>query len=330
MNQIKEHILTTESHSKGIVYNVAVWESKIPKIPVTCIQGVEHPVIYDAPVEASSIESKLDFFFKSGKIPNIIFHGSSGSGKRTILHNFLNKIYDGDRDKLKSNIMMVNCSHGKGIKFIRDELKFFAKTNIRTNSGIMFKSIVLLNADSLTIDAQSALRRCIELFSNNTRFFIVVEKIQRLLNPILSRFCEIYIPEKCFITDTDKNGSNYSLHKYHIEQLYKIRHNVISTQDYILNVFENIGKNIKNNEITILVQESIALYEYGISALDIINTLKCIKTDLYYWNDIRNTLITMCFYKIKPDLRCEKMMIFYILHFFFVSSDDDIKNILLL
>jgi len=316
----------------------------------------------------SCIESKLDFFLKSGKIPNIIFHGSSGSGKRTILHNFLNKIYDGDRDKLKSNIMMVNCSHGKGIKFIRDELKFFAKTNIRTNSGIMFKSIVLLNADSLTIDAQSALRRCIELFSNNTRFFIVVEKIQRLLNPILSRFCEIYIPEKCFITDTDKNrciedtpvGASYpkdtciySLHKYNIEQLYKIKSlSVISTQDYILKVFENIGS-IKSplslhNSITILVQESTTLYENGISALDIINTLKCIpyiQTNIYYWNDItgdkvpvimtpeasviRNTLITMCFYKIKPDLRCEKMMIFYILYFFFISSDDDIKNILL-
>ena len=281
----------------------------------------------------TNIESKLDFFLKSGKIPNIIFHGSSGSGKRTILHNFLNKIYDEDREKLKSNIMMVNCSHGKGIKFIRDELKFFAKTNIRSNSGIMFKSIVLLNADSLTIDAQSALRRCIELFSNNTRFFIVVEKIQRLLNPILSRFCEIYIPENCFITDEKGCNSIYSLHKYHIEQLYKNESTVISTQDYILNVFENINKVIVKNEIPILVQESISLYENGISALDIVNTIKCLpenelKTS-YSWNEIRNTLITMCFYKIKPDLRCEKMMIFYILYFFFVSSEDDIKNILL-
>lgn len=286
----------------------------------------------------TNIESKLDFFLKSGKIPNIIFHGSSGSGKRTILHSFLNKIYDGDREKLKSNIMMVNCSHGKGIKFIRDELKFFAKTNIRSNSGIMFKSIVLLNADSLTIDAQSALRRCIELFSNNTRFFIVVEKIQRLLNPILSRFCEIYIPENCFITDIDKKGCSdnvaVSLHKHHIEQLYKIESTVISTQDYILNVFENINKGIvkKHEIITILVQETIVLYENGISALDIINTIKCLpdKKVSYSWNEIRNTLITMCFYKIKPDLRCEKMMIFYILYFFFVSLDDDIKNILLI
>ena len=140
-----------------------------------------------------NVSSRLNHFLDTKKIPNIIFHGCSGSGKRTIVNNFLSRIYNNDNFKLKSNVMLVNCSHGKGIKFIRDELKFFAKTNIQVND-IMFKSIVLLNADSLTIDAQSALRRCIELFSYNTRFFIVVENKNKLLNPILSRFCEIYIP----------------------------------------------------------------------------------------------------------------------------------------
>jgi len=48
---------------------------------------------------------------------------------------------------------MVSCSHGKGIKFIREELKFFAKTNIKSNKDVIFKSIVLLNAESLSIDA---------------------------------------------------------------------------------------------------------------------------------------------------------------------------------
>ena len=65
-----------------------------------------------------SLSEKLDYFLKTKKIPNIIFHGASGSGKRTIVNNFLLNIYDGDKSKLKSNVMMVNCSHGKGIKFI--------------------------------------------------------------------------------------------------------------------------------------------------------------------------------------------------------------------
>jgi len=89
---------------------------------------------------------------------------------------------------MKNYVMNVNCAHGKGIKFIRDDLKFFARTNIDLQDGNIFKSIILLNADKLTIDAQSALRRCIELFSHSTRFFIVVDDKYKLLKPILSRF----------------------------------------------------------------------------------------------------------------------------------------------
>jgi hypothetical protein len=92
--------------------------------------------------------------------------------------------------------MYVNCGHCKGIKFVREELKFFSKTNINVNrhGRHFFKSVVLLNADKLTIDAQSAMRRCIEIFSHNTRFFIVVDDKCKILKPILSRLCEIYLP----------------------------------------------------------------------------------------------------------------------------------------
>ena len=106
-----------------------------------------------------SIMKKLTYFHEMHKIPNIIFHGQSGCGKRTIVNKFINIIYDHDKERIKSFVMYVNCAHGKGIKFIRDELKFFAKTHIHSNGGNIFKSIILLNADKLTIDAQSALRR---------------------------------------------------------------------------------------------------------------------------------------------------------------------------
>ena len=131
-----------------------------------------------------NINKKLDCFLRNQRIPHILFHGSTGTGKKTIVYNFVNKIYNNEKSKLKTNVMYVNCAHGKGIKFIRDELKFFAKSNIQTGKGIHFKTIVLFNADSLTIDAQSAMRRCIESFSYNTRFFIVVENKHKMLNPI--------------------------------------------------------------------------------------------------------------------------------------------------
>ena len=91
-----------------------------------------------------NIIEKLDNFIIIRKIPNIIFHGASGSGKRTIVHDFINKIYKTDTqestmENIKNNVMYINCAHGKGIKFIRDELKFFAKTQINYNSGNFFK-----------------------------------------------------------------------------------------------------------------------------------------------------------------------------------------------
>ena len=154
------------------------------------------------------INDKLTFFLKSGKIPNIIFHGTSGSGKRTIVHKFISDIYQNDKKLIKHYVMYVNCAHGKGIKFVRDELKFFAKTHVNIEGAGNFKTIVLSNADELTIDAQSALRRCIELFSHTTRFFIIVQDKYKLLRPILSRLCEIFVSEPII------NGQKYNLHKY--------------------------------------------------------------------------------------------------------------------
>ena len=52
-----------------------------------------------------------------------------------------------------------------------EDLKFFSRSQINNQYGNNFKTIVLLNAGNLTIDAQSALRRCIEQYSNTTRFF---------------------------------------------------------------------------------------------------------------------------------------------------------------
>jgi DNA polymerase III delta prime subunit len=88
--------------------------------------------------------------------------------------------------------MWVNCAYGKGIKFIRENLKFYAKTNI--TAKCKFKTIVLQNAEHLTCDAQSALRRSIEQFSFNTRFFFITSDKFKLLKPILSRLCEITVP----------------------------------------------------------------------------------------------------------------------------------------
>lgn len=263
------------------------------------------------------IMDKLDYFHRSNKIPHIIFHGSSGSGKRTIVDQFLNKIYQNDKHKLKTNVMLVNCAHGKGIKFIREELKFFAKTNIQSNNGVIFKTIVLINADLLTIDAQSALRRCIELFSYNTRFFIVVENKNKLLNPILSRFCEIYVPEYI------ENGEIINLHQYSINKNFSLSDKQEDV-DWIRERMENIF--LKNIDYPMLTELASDFYEKGLSCLDLIEWIE--KTDKI--SELEKATICVCFDKIKSEFRCEKLLFLYIFDFMFFRSNKDVKSILTL
>ena len=273
--------------------------------------------------EDANVIKQLNYFISIRKIPNLIFHGSSGTGKRTIVGNFINQIYGGDRARIKSNVMFVNCAHGKGIRFIRDELKYFAKANMQCNDNNMFKSIVLMNADELTIDAQSALRRCIELFSHNTRFFIIVENKYKLLNPILSRFCEIYIPDK---TRIQQHQTKYvSLHQtginttYETEDLRAAHRRRILDPDLkeILKAFPKI-----NYDHKWFMTYANRLYEEGISCLDII---KYLEEDL--GNEILVISLKFCFNKIKNEYRCEKMAMFYLFDYAFLRSNKSLKNI---
>ena len=266
-----------------------------------------------------TIKEKLDYFHKIHKIPNIIFHGPTGRGKRTIISEFVNKIYDNDREKIKLFVMFVNCSQGKGIKFIREDLKFFAKTHINSNYGNNFKSIVLLNADKLTMDAQSALRRCIELFSHNTRFFIVAEDKYNLMKPILSRFCEIYVPEYVV------NNQVINLYKYNLNEVYKMKD--IKTQR-----LETLKKELlKSVNINIRLEDlmsiCVRLYEKGYSALDILSLLENPKFLENSINSEKRYELLICFNRVRKEFRNEKLLILFILNFIFLSSEMSLENI---
>jgi replication-associated recombination protein RarA len=266
-----------------------------------------------------SIKEKLDYFISIHKIPNIIFHGPSGSGKRTIVSEFIKKVYDNDREKIKSFIMYVNCAHGKGIKFVREELKFFAKTHINSNGGDTFKSIILLNADKLTIDAQSALRRCIELFSHNTRFFIVVENKYNLLKPILSRFCEIYVPEPVV------NGEIINLYKYNLNTVFNNQDLHKARLDYLKKELLKISS--KSVKIEDLIQLSTKLYEKSYSGLDV---LKLLENNKFMETKIKMEKryeLLLAYNKVKKEFRNEKLLMFFIFNFLFLSLDVSLENI---
>jgi hypothetical protein len=268
-----------------------------------------------------NIKEKLDYFYKIHKIPNIIFHGPSGSGKRTIVDEFIQKIYGEDREKIKAFVMNVNCSHGKGIKFIREDLKFFAKTHINSNGGNVFKSIVLFNADKLTMDAQSALRRCIELFSHNTRFFIVAEDKYSLMKPILSRFCEIYIPEPVI------NGVTVNLYTYNLAAVFKTHTIKQARTEWLKKELLKTAVLHKKLCVKDLMGFCTKLYEKGYSSLDVIDLLESHSFLEKKLTDSKRYELLVCFNRVRKEFRNEKLILLFILNFVFFNSELSLENI---
>ena len=253
------------------------------------------------------IIDKLNFFIDYKKIPHIVFHGPYGTGKRTILNYFIEKVYDNNTKYIKDYVMYVDCAHGKGIRFFRDQLKFFAKTNIQNKSNL-FKSIILFNADKLTTDAQSALRRCIEKYSHNTRFFIIAENKNLLLNPILSRFCSIYIPQP-------KINNEY-INLYNL-QFGQYNNKIIRKNDSRLKKYIKDKKNYQS--LNSCIKLATTLYNKGYSCLDLMN---------YVANNENNNLALMFFDKVRKQIRNEEMLIFYVLYFTYMRKNIDLENIL--
>lgn len=232
---------------------------------------------------------------------------------------------------------------------MREELKFFAKTNIDLKDGDNFKSIVLFNADKLTIDAQSALRRCIELFSHSTRFFIIVEDKYKLLRPVLSRFCEIFVANPVY------KGRTINLHTYNLEQVFhleKIKNarklwlrRAIKIHPALLcktgTTEEESGGAINGgvedeagNEdadlvgtaaptIATVMQLANLLYEKAYAATDLIALIETSKMD-----ERKKYEFLITFNRVKKEFRNEKLLMLFILNFIVLfRSDTTLENI---
>jgi hypothetical protein len=209
--------------------------------------------------------------------------------------------------------MNVNCAHGKGIKFVRDELKFFAKTHINIKGTGHFKTIILSNADKLTIDAQSAMRRCIELFSHTTRFFIIVDDKYKLLKPILSRFCEIFVPEPII------ENKKVNLHKYILNNCFSFDNMKIKNDIWLKNAIDKMD--LKNSTYSDIIEFTTKLYEKGYNGLDLIDYIEQNKEI----DPIRKSHLLITFHKVKRDFMNEKLFILFIITF--IRSDDNLENI---
>lgn len=145
------------------------------------------PQTFDEIIGQEYFVSRIRQFVKTKNLPHLLFAGSPGTGKTTTAHVVAKELYG--PNGLRGNFLELNASDDRGIDVIRNQIKEFAK--LKSLTDIPFKIIVLDEADSLTKEAQQALRRTMERFSNTCRFILACNEISKLIDPIQSR-CVIF------------------------------------------------------------------------------------------------------------------------------------------
>jgi replication factor C subunit 2/4 len=136
---------------------------------------------------------------KSGNLPHMLFHGPPGSGKTSVILALAKQLFG---SATSQRVLELNASNERGIDVIRSKVKTFAMNKVYSDGqgveedGVFypcppFKIIILDEADSMTSNAQAALRRIMEDFMSSTRFCIICNYVSKLIDPIVSR-CAIF------------------------------------------------------------------------------------------------------------------------------------------
>lgn len=123
----------------------------------------------------------------------MLFYGPPGTGKTSTVLALAKDLYG--PELVKSRVLELNASDERGISIIRDKVKNFARTAVSVPTDHQrskypcppYKIIILDEADSMTNDAQSALRRTMETYSKITRFCLICNYVTRIIDPLASR-----------------------------------------------------------------------------------------------------------------------------------------------
>lgn len=128
---------------------------------------------------------------KKKNIPHLIFFGPSGSGKTSTILALGKQLFG---DLYSERIIELNASDERGINVVREKIKVHAQYAIRHQKGKElppWKIIILDEADTMTPDSQFALRRIMEEYSKITRFCIICNYHNKIIDPIVSR-CSLH------------------------------------------------------------------------------------------------------------------------------------------
>lgn len=191
-------------------------------------------------VGQDKIINSLTSIFNGGSFPHLLFYGGSGSGKTSTILAVLNDYFE---KKKKLMVLRLDASDDRGINSVREEIKGFAEKKNIFSKGI--KVIILDEADSMTFDAQFALRRIIEKYSSTTRFCLICNYDNKIIPAIKSRCAEFKF------NPIDKNIIKNRL-------IYISEKEEIKYDENSLDIINNIAKGDLRKAINLMQSASIS------------------------------------------------------------------------
>src|SRR5437867_2306243 len=186
------------------------------------------PIILDDIVNQKEIiESLKNLMKEPAEMPHLLFTGPAGIGKTTTALCMSRQLLGED---WKRDTLELNASDERGIKMVRERVKEFASVfKIRTskNDEKKFRIIILDEADEMTSEAQTALRRIIEDSSKTNRFIIVCNYLSQIIEPLQSRCVVFRFPRLakedviCYLkTISEKEGTKFE--EKALSQIYDV------------------------------------------------------------------------------------------------------------
>jgi len=144
----------------------------------------------------------VEAFVKQKNMPHLLFAGPAGVGKTTLSLVIARQLFG---PSYRQNVLELNASDERGIDVVRHKVKDFART--RAIGDVPFKIVYLDECDALTKDAQHALRRTMENYTQTCRFILSCNYSSKIIDPIQSR-CTVFkfkpLAEKDIISIIDK------------------------------------------------------------------------------------------------------------------------------